>query len=149
MLQLFKINKKEKNIKGSFEDIRKKLKHTYIASECKFDFKGNIYKLKIKSQYQPLRDVLDRAFEQASSGKGKERHATNEPFEKQLICEISRRLHSFDGNIFQATKKMIESKRLFQMKEKDRAVNEILGAINYMAAAIILIEENFDKEEWY
>jgi len=111
--------------------------------------KNILQRLNGKNNYKKLADVFERAYFQASIGKGKERHATNEPFESQLICEISRRLHSFDGNIFQAIKKMIESKRLFQMREKDRAVSEILGAINYMAAAIILIEENFDQSEWY
>jgi len=62
--------------------------------------KNILQRINGKSSYQKLQDVLDRAFEQASIGKGKERHATNEPFESQLICEISRRLHSFDGNIF-------------------------------------------------
>lgn len=90
--------------------------------------------------YKSLRRVLDGAYEQASSGKGKERHAylDDEPFEDQLICEISRRLGGgIAGPLYQATKKIYESARL----EPDRAIRELYGAINYISAAIILLEE--------
>lgn len=91
--------------------------------------------------YDSLRVVLDEAFAQASEGKGKERHAygDEEPFEKQPICEICTRLGSIDGALFQAVKKIYECKRL----PSERAVNELLGAINYIAAAIILLEKEY------
>lgn len=91
------------------------------------------------SAYDSLRSVLDEAFAQASKGKGKERHAYSdeEPFEKQPICEICTRLGSIDGALFQAVKKIYECKRL----PSERAVNELLGAINYIAAAVILLEK--------
>lgn len=89
--------------------------------------------------YDTLKTVLRSAYEQAASGKGKERHAyeDEEPFEKQPICEISARLGSIDGVLFQAVKKIYECKRL----PTDRAINELLGAINYIAAAVILLEK--------
>lgn len=92
------------------------------------------------SAYDKLYYVLDRAFDQAAEGKGKERHAYDdkEPFEKQPICEICTRLGSIDGALFQAVKKIYECKRL----PSERAVNELLGAINYIAAAIILLEQS-------
>lgn len=89
--------------------------------------------------YSKLGNILNRAFDQAANGKGKERHAYSdkEPFEKQPICEICTRLGSIDGALFQAVKKIYECKRL----PTERAVNELLGAINYIAAAIILLEK--------
>ena len=93
--------------------------------------------------YDSLSAVLQGALSQASQGKGKERHAKDEPFEKQKICEITRRLQGspVGGPLFQAIKKCYESERL----PKDRAIAELYGAINYIAAAIIVLQET--KEE--
>lgn len=88
-------------------------------------------------EYAKLQDVLRRAFEQASTGKGKERHAgSNEPFERQVICEVTRRLGE-GYPLGQSVKKVYESQRL----KGQRGVAELLGAINYIAAAIITMEE--------
>jgi len=75
------------------------------------------------SLYSSLENVLDMALDQASTGKGKERHAEDgEPFEKQQICEITRRV----GQGFplgQAVKKIQESPRLVS----EHRINELLG----------------------
>lgn len=91
-------------------------------------------------QYDKLEEVLSGAFLQASEGKGKIRHADGEPYENQKICEISRRLkrHQAGGPLFQAVKKIYETGRL----NNDEAIAELQGAINYIAAAIIILEEN-------
>lgn len=87
--------------------------------------------------YNSLATVLREAFEQASAGKGKERHAkTDEPFERQIICEVRRRVGS-GYTKGQAVKKIYESDRL----EGERGVAELLGAINYLAAEIIVRRE--------
>lgn len=91
----------------------------------------------IPETHKSLYAVLMRAFEQATQGKGKERHSYGEPFQDQKICIINRWLGSADGNIYQAIKKVIESKRL----PHERAVQEILGGINYLAAAVIVLEQ--------
>ena len=88
-------------------------------------------------RYASLRATLDDAITQASTGKGHERHDNGRPFEEQDICEINRKLGSPDFVLGQALKKTIESKRL----ERDAAVRELLGAINYLAAAIIYLRE--------
>jgi hypothetical protein len=91
-------------------------------------------------QYGELFRVLHGAYTQASDGKGRARHAElNEPFEEQKICEITRRLRGnvAAGALFPAVKKCYESGRL----PKDRAIAELQGAINYIAAAIIVMEE--------
>lgn len=87
--------------------------------------------------YDTLAVVLIDAYKQASEGKGKDRHATNNPFDKQPILEISRMV-GVGGPLFQAMKKCQEATRLPTV---DRQVAELLGAINYIAAAIILLKE--------
>lgn len=87
--------------------------------------------------YESLKQVLNNALSQASEGKGKERHAEEgEPFEKQQIVEIGRRLQGNPaaGPLFQAVKKIYESGRL----DDEKGIHELYGAINYIAAAIIL-----------
>lgn len=85
--------------------------------------------------YERLADVLRRAYDQASRGKGAERHSRGEPFHNQVIIEGARRFGT-GALLFQAFKKSEESQRL----PKDRAVAELLGAINYLAAAVITLE---------
>ena len=93
----------------------------------------------IRSQreaYLSLHLIMQEALEQASEGKGKERHAKEgELFEKQPICEIARRLDG--GPLYQAVKKIYESVRL----PGEAGVRELLGAINYIAAEVILRRE--------
>lgn len=93
----------------------------------------------VPDPYHSLRRVLREASEQASLGKGKERHASSENFEEQKICVINRWIKGSPvaGCLFQAIKKSVESSRL----SPSRAIHELRGAINYLAAAIILLEE--------
>jgi len=84
--------------------------------------------------YHSLRKVLDMAFMQASSGKGYERHAKNEPFEKQIMMQITNSV-GVGFPLGQALKKIDESMRL----ERDAAVRELLGAIVYTAGGILYL----------
>ena len=120
---------KYKNDLNSVLDDRQKL-------ECLLSNNANAVELNPK--YDSLYKVLLSAYNQASNGKGKERHQLNddEPFENQKICEIARRL-SIDYNLGQAVKKIYESKRLTD----GRDIAELYGAINYIAAAIIVKQE--------
>lgn len=86
--------------------------------------------------YKTLSDVLERAYQQAAHGKGKERHANNLPFDRQPMQTISQLVGSADGLRYQAIKKIQEAGRM----DKDAAVKELLGAINYIAGVIIYIE---------
>lgn len=88
-------------------------------------------------EYAELARVLNMALLQASRGKGKERHAVDgEAFERQQIVQLGLWLGSAHGEVFQACKKAIESQRL----AKPRAIAELLGAINYLAAAVLVME---------
>ncbi len=87
--------------------------------------------------YEALENVLLRAYNQAARGKGKERHARDEePFDEQVIQDMAKRF-GVGALLAQAFKKSEESQRL----PRERAVNELLGSIIYLAAAIIAIEK--------
>ena len=86
--------------------------------------------------YESLSLVLQRAYNQAAKGKGAERHACNRPFAEQPMQSISELLGSETGLLYQAMKKIQESQRM----DQDAAIRELLGAINYIAGAIIFKE---------
>jgi hypothetical protein len=90
--------------------------------------------------YEILRDVLDQAFEQAASGKGRERHANDLPFERQPILETTR-IVGLGFPLGQAIKKTGEAAGMLEREQHERAIAELLGAINYLAAGIIAIRE--------
>lgn len=95
------------------------------------------------NEYKLLHKHLLGAWKQATIGKGKDRHANNgQPYENQDICELNRRLGSYDGCLYQAMKKCVESKRIHTQISKDAAIQELYGAINYLCAACILIDES-------
>ena len=99
--------------------------------------------MKTEPGYEPLAAVLQEALDQAQHGKGKERHATTQgvfrPFDRQPILEIGR-MAGAGYDIGQAMKKAHEACEL----PPDRAVTELLGAINYLAAGVMLIRERID-----
>lgn len=95
------------------------------------------------SPYSSLEKVFIDAKTQASDGKGKERHAEpGKSFEKQDICQEARDL-GLAYPIGQARKKAKESMRL----EPGHAYQELLGAINYLAAAAIVVREQFSAQK--
>lgn len=86
--------------------------------------------------YESLANVLQRAYDQAAQGKGAKRHANSLPFDKQPMQSLSTLLGDHTGLLYQAMKKIQESTRM----DKDAAVRELLGAINYCAGAVIFLE---------
>ena len=94
--------------------------------------------------YRKLKYVLDLAYEQSASGKGKERHADDKPFEHQPIMKIGREVGT-GFPLGQASKKITESAGMLRRNERWKAKHEILGAIVYLCAAYLLIEEQ-DKQ---
>lgn len=87
-------------------------------------------------RYSSLATVLSGAYEQAAGGKGQERHADDQPFEDQPIQWIEEHFKSFQ--LGQAVKKTHESQRL----PNDAAIKELLGAINYLAARVIYLQDH-------
>lgn len=99
-----------------------------------------------RPEYAALAGVLGEALEQAQDGKGKERHAeAGEPFEDQIILEVTRRLHKSPVafSLGQAVKKIYETVNLGDYD----AMDELRGAINYIGAAIIRYKELAGDEQ--
>jgi hypothetical protein len=91
----------------------------------------------VSPHYESLAAVLDEALAHAQSGKGAERHSCGEPFVDQQIVQLGEWMgRSTAFAIGQACKKAIESTRL----EDERARGELLGAINYLAAAVLVLD---------
>lgn len=90
--------------------------------------------------YTPLSEVLHEAFAQAAAGKGSDRHARGQDFERQPICEISRMAGPGFG-IGQAMKKAHEAMAMHGAGDRESAVFELLGAINYLAATVVIVRE--------
>ena len=91
--------------------------------------------MKTEPGYESLAGVLQRALDQAQTGKGAERHANSLPFDKQPMQTIAAQV----GVGFltgQAIKKTQEGQTL----PAGRDVAELLGAINYLAGAVIFLE---------
>lgn len=90
--------------------------------------------------YAGLSRALDAAYNQAATGKGKERHANGKPFERQPIMEIARMVGP-GYQLGQAMKKSQEAAGMLNRQQLEQAQAELLGAINYLAACWLLIEE--------
>ena len=95
----------------------------------------------VQKEYEILFEVLMQAFEQAQSGKGRERHAgARERFEDQEICRGARKC-GLGAMAYQARKKSLESIRLYERFGADEALPDVLGAIIYNAAMAIVMQE--------
>jgi len=91
--------------------------------------------------YGDLHAILQDAFDQSASGKGRERHANDKPFDRQPIMEIGRMVGPGYA-IGQAMKKLQEAMTMQSRDQHDAADRELLGSIVYAAAAVKLIREN-------
>jgi len=86
--------------------------------------------------YETLAAVLRQAYAQAAEGKGAQRHGQGQPFDQQPMQQLIA-LYGVGFALGQAGKKAQESQRM----DKDSAVRELLGAINYLAGAVIALEK--------
>jgi len=89
--------------------------------------------------YGPLMDVLYKAFEQASGGKGKERHANGRDFLDQPIMHITGMV-GLGFPTGQVQKKTQEAVKMVEAGRPEAAQRELLGAIVYAAAAYLAVE---------
>lgn len=90
----------------------------------------------VKPEYSDLFEVLRDALNQAQEGKGMERHADGQPFMEQPLLTITRAV-GLGFPLGQAMKKIQECQRM----DTDAAKRELLGAINYLAAAILYLND--------
>ena len=92
--------------------------------------------IEVPDGYEKLGEILRLALHQAAYGKGLVRHANGKPFHQQPICEITRQV-GIGFPLGQAMKKIQESRRL----DSGASAAELLGAINYLAASMIVEHE--------
>ncbi len=97
-------------------------------------------RLDVAPGYEILAGILDEALAQAQSGKGKQRHACDEPFKDQEICQGARKCGP-GAMAYQVRKKILESIRLLDQKGVAAAEGDVLGAIVYAAAQLIVMRE--------
>ena len=90
--------------------------------------------------YETLAKILHRAYTQAATGKGAERHANEQPFSEQPMQSIADK-HGVGFLLGQADKKIAEAHGMLRRGEQDKAVHDLLGAINYIAGAILFTEK--------
>lgn len=97
----------------------------------------------------PLWQVLQAAHNQATEGKGKERHGGDMPFIEQPIMAIQRMLEGspIDGHLFQVMKKAQEAGRMAKRGDGEAAIRELYGVIVYAAAAAMMLEERGATQE--
>ncbi len=87
-------------------------------------------------KFGPYRHQLMRAYKMVAEGKGQQRHGAGRAWNDQPIMTISRSV-GVGFPLGQALKKIEESTRMAD----DAAVNELLGSIGYICAAVQAIEE--------
>lgn len=92
----------------------------------------------VPAGYEDLAEVLTAALMQAASGKGRERHGNGLPFAAQPMAEITR-AHGLGFPLGQSEKKGREAAGMVARGEFDAARRELLGAINYVAGAVLAI----------
>jgi hypothetical protein len=96
----------------------------------------NWHNVIVKHGYFPLLSVLNDALNEAQNGKGAERHGNGLSFTEQPALTITRAV-GLGFPLGQAMKKIQECQRM----DTDAAKRELLGAINYLAAAILFLDE--------
>ena len=94
----------------------------------------------VKPEYSDLFEVLRDALEEAQEGKGAVRHGNGLSFLEQPALTITRAV-GLGFPLGQAMKKIQECQRM----ETDAAKRELLGAINYLAAAVLFLDESAEK----
>jgi len=99
-----------------------------------------------ENKYSELKRILDLAYAQAAFGKGKERHANDLPFTEQPIMKIGAMV-GVGGHAYQIMKKSQEACGMVSKGHLESAKKEMLGAIVYASAMVLLIEQLQENEK--
>ena len=96
--------------------------------------------------YESLAQVLQEAYDQAARGKGAERHANDLPFDQQPMQQIARR-RGLGFLLGQVDKKTEEAQGMLERGDRAAWRREILGAINYLAGALVFTSDQIEPSE--
>ena len=98
-------------------------------------------------KYQKLAEVLEMAYARASEGKGHKHHSHGEAFEDQWILRGTK-VFGLGGPLFQIGKKAEQVAKMDgEHYPVQPIINELLDVINYSAAAVIYLKENYGEEK--
>lgn len=100
----------------------------------------NFQEMADNKDYIVLAQTLHEAWKQSARGKGSERHGNGQPFTEQPLFKITS-LMGIGFPAGQAAKKTQEAQTFFLNGKPDAAKAELLGAIVYLAALYIFIDE--------
>lgn len=107
--------------------------------------------------YEALANALKLAYDQSAYGKGAERHADDRPFHEQPILDIARNGAGYGFLAGQANKKVRELSNMLRRAQlpHDRhefsvkAMHEAKGAIVYLAALLLYVQECLDNDRQF
>lgn len=91
-----------------------------------------------------LENIFDEALDQVNQGKGNERHGNGQDFLDQPWVSITK-THGVGFLTGQAQKKIMEAVKNKEDTNYLWYKREILGAINYLAMALLYEENSDDK----
>lgn len=104
-----------------------------------------MHEKKLKDPYHELRRILEDAIRVGAAGKGEARHGVvSEQWDKQPIISIQELLQNSGFALGQTIKKCQEASHF---DDPQQAINELYGAIVYVAGAIKFLEKVRDEQK--
>lgn len=107
------------------------------------EYRPSLGASEVEPGFERLAAVLYQAYSQAAFGKGKERHANGKPFHEQPMQDLIR-LNGLGFAVGQACKKSTEA---LNFASKQKSIDEMLGAIVYLAGAVISLERSIAQDQ--
>lgn len=118
---------------GSIDATEERLDKVKVVPKPEVQVK---YEAKWAIEQHPLMGVYQAAIAQANHGKGEERHGKGTPFLQQPWVDLAK-THGVGFLTGQADKKLREASTNIDVASNDWWEKEMLGALNYIAMAIL------------
>lgn len=129
---------RSKELNNQEEMLQKKLrKHYQDVAEFERHVADTMKDIHAPAGYESLARILCEVMHQAAIGKGAQRHADSNPFERQPTLGYARKYNSPVGLLCQIMKKLDEYDRLDGVARR----RELIGVMVYVAMLIIFDQE--------
>lgn len=129
---------RSKELNSQEEMLQKKLrKHHQDVEEFQRHVSDTMKDIQAPVGYESLARILCEVMHQAAIGKGAQRHADSNPFERQPTLGYARKYNSPVGLLCQIMKKLEEYDRLDGVARR----RELIGVMVYVAMLIIFDQE--------